>query len=743
MRNEEPAPLGGVTSAPANGVGAQNGAHRGPAPKSDRPNIEWWQDHGGEEWLKEIERRRAFEDRYNRQEAWLIAHFANDPAARVLDFGCGYGRHLKNLKRLGHLDLFGCDMSPTQVELVGDYVGDPVWARERVRLIPALGPLPWGDLQFDVTYSSEVLIHVNPADLPAVIGELLRVTFQRLVLIENKRTSESRVSAPDHGGCWVHDLVGAFAAFGLRNVSVIEDVLADQDIYLIDLDRGSDTLLGTRLRQAIHSRDAEIRFLRADGVRRAAAIGAVQLELGLEHARAERAAMEARFELSLQQAEARRAAVAERLERFDGELRNALKQRVSADVARRGAEYRALWAEAEARRLAAELGVVENSVARRAIRKAKKLERTYKVVRGLVSRLEHLRQPRAAAPPPAPPQTHLPFAGIAAEGLPSTPEAFISAAPRVVGICHPHWRGIRASTLSLCEGVLQISEIATPAHAEAIARFLDDAAAEVVVIQGIPPGSERLAMTLREKLPKLRILNVFHGSPAQHTLVPSEAELLDGMLELARSGVLDGIGFVKVGMAESMRRIGYPAFPIYNKIGTGARVRAAEPFRGDRADIGVFVPDLWHKNLNTQVLAALCLEGSTVHVCERPKARYLDRFAERVKVHGLMPHEKFIEKMAEMDANLYVSLNECYPMTVLESLERGVICLTSHTSPIFDEDEHLFRRLVVTRADDPGAIASHLEAALADRVDLVARGHEHIRRLNEKADELWRAFVSG
>ncbi len=703
---------------------------RVPSAAVDRPNVEWWQQHGGQEWLEEVERRRPAQARYDRQEAWVTNHFACGPSLSLLDFGCGYGRHLKNLRQLGHLELYGCDLSPTMVGKVGEYVGDASWAKERVRLIAPRALLPYPDQFFDVVMTSEVLIHVSPEDLPAVLAELVRVAFERLVLIENKRVEKSRLGTMAHGGCWLHDFPAALAELGLRRVTVLQDVLADQDIYLVDLERGADTQLGRKYRARLASSAAEIERLRKHAVREATLIRAVELEDALARAEtelAERRARQARIEL---------------------ELATALERRVQSDSTRLTLERRLADALADQRRLGDEVARLDGSLARRVVKKAKRFEGPYRLVRELAERTEQaLRRParEGAAAPAAPegvPPPALPFKGIARCATPSTPEAFLAAAPRVVGICHPDWRGIRASTIGLCEGVLQIEEVATDAHADAIAAFLRDARTQVVVIQGIPPGSHRLAIRLRKALPKLRILNVFHGSTAQQTY-PGEAPLLESMIELVKAGVVDGLGFVKVGIAECLRREGLPAFPVYNRANLSQTPPQATPFTGGPLHVGVFVPTVIHKNINTQVMAALAIPNAIVHVNEAPTGISLERYRDRVVVHGLLPHAEFLKKLGEMDANLYVTLSECYPMTVIESLERGVVCLTSHTSPIFDENEALRRALVVTMLDDPWAIACQLEAAVANREAIVASAHEHLRLLNEKASRLWEQFVDG
>jgi SAM-dependent methyltransferase len=669
-----------------------------------RPNIEWWKRHGGREWIEELERRRAAQDRYSKQEAWLAAHFGAAPSLRILDFGCGYGRHLRHLRHHPHLDLYGCDVSPNMVAVVGEHVDDVPWAREHVTLIEPAGRLPFDDYYFDVSYTSEVLIHVNPDDLPDVLRELVRVTFERLVLIENKRTDQTTFGSTAHAGCWLHDFVGDFARLGFTNIQVLDQVLADQDVYLIDLERGEGDVVGRRFRSSLAVRDGETRRLRQEMER-------MQSELAKGQ---------------------------ERVQRFDRMVTDTLVRRIGAETSRRRAE-------AEVARLSHDVIRLEHSLARRAVERAKQFKRTYRLLRGVIDTVQSAWPARTGTPQFAPPEAavvaELPFAGIAAAGFPATRESFIATAPPVVGICHPNWRGIRAATSTLCDGVLQIEEISSDSHAEAVARLLGEASTKTLVIQGIPPGSQRLAIILRRLLPKLRILNVYHGSTAQQTF-PSESEPLDEMIDLARVGVLDGIGFVKVGVAECLRRIGIRAYPISNKIRLEPNPQATKPYTQGPMHIGVFVPNVLHKNINTQVMAALAIPESVVHLNELPALR-LGGHMDRIKIHGLLPHSQFVPLLGEMDVNLYVTLSECFPMTVVESLERGVVCLTSDTSPIFDDDEFLRKSLVVTRLDDPWAIARKLEAAVANRVEIVARAQVHLERLNKKADDLWEQFVRG
>jgi hypothetical protein len=54
-----------------------------------RPNTAWWREHGGHEWVEEVERRRNLTDRYRLSEQFLLDYFRSRRQLKVLDYGCG------------------------------------------------------------------------------------------------------------------------------------------------------------------------------------------------------------------------------------------------------------------------------------------------------------------------------------------------------------------------------------------------------------------------------------------------------------------------------------------------------------------------------------------------------------------------------------------------------------------------------------------------------------------------------
>lgn len=339
-------------------------------------------------------------------------------------------------------------------------------------------------------------------------------------------------------------------------------------------------------------------------------------------------------------------------------------------------------------------------------------------------------------PPEPTVEEDLPFAGVATRARPNDPEEFMRARPNTVAVCHPHWRGIRAATYEQTRFVVEAPGFTSERQAMRLAGYLNDCGVQRIVINGFPPGTEHFVRAIAKVSQRTETSIVYHGTPA---LSYGEDVVLQWMLQLFDEGKLRKLGFVKHGLAEYFRFRGARAEWVMNR----CTMEPSPPARVSDGSIrvGVFAPSASHKNVETQLVAALLVPGAEVHTIEPVRTAYLMAESHRLHSHGLKPRPEFLELLRTMHAATYVSLVECYPMTVLESILSGVICVTSNTSLLFDDDAVLRQALVVPHHDSPAAIAAKLSSAIEKREELIPRAQAHLQKLNERAEQRWNEFL--
>ncbi|MFJ3045027.1 class I SAM-dependent methyltransferase [Herbaspirillum chlorophenolicum] len=118
----------------------------------------------------------------------------------ILDFGCGPGRDLLALSRLGH-EAVGLDGAEEFVRMAREASGCEVWHQDFLQLdLPAS--------RFDGIFANASLFHVPSADLPRVLGQL-RDTLKAdgILFSSNPRGEDVEGWSGERYGVW-HSLEG-------------------------------------------------------------------------------------------------------------------------------------------------------------------------------------------------------------------------------------------------------------------------------------------------------------------------------------------------------------------------------------------------------------------------------------------------------------------------------------------------------------------------------------------------------
>jgi SAM-dependent methyltransferase len=199
-----------------------------PTMSNQPPNYAYWQ-QSGREWSSEYDRRKTRHPFYHIAEMMIADYAAHHAPCRVLELGCGTGRHLFNLSRIEGVDVHGFDQSPSMVE-GGFGWASPEWRAAHVTVGLPTGELPYPDGHFDIVYTSEALLHTRPEDLRGRLAELLRICRGHVLHLES--TPGWSGYSPWHNGCWGHDFVTAYKDLG-RTCEVLPSGFTRQAPYRV------------------------------------------------------------------------------------------------------------------------------------------------------------------------------------------------------------------------------------------------------------------------------------------------------------------------------------------------------------------------------------------------------------------------------------------------------------------------------------------------------------------------------
>jgi pseudaminic acid biosynthesis-associated methylase len=88
--------------------------------------------------------------------------------ARILEVGCNMGTQLLMLQLMGFTNLYGIEIQSYALDRAKERIPGAVLAEASALAIP------YPDLFFDLVFTSGVLIHIAPVDLPVALAEINR-----------------------------------------------------------------------------------------------------------------------------------------------------------------------------------------------------------------------------------------------------------------------------------------------------------------------------------------------------------------------------------------------------------------------------------------------------------------------------------------------------------------------------------------------------------------------------------------
>ena len=181
--------------------------------------------------------REAWADRSGEYSPTYYAHYGPDETselvrskierhvgqdARVLEVGCGVGRHLAALAEAGFSELAGVDVNDDALDVLGENYPELAAAGEfHASTIESY----LGDVEtdaFDAVFSVETLQHIHP-DETWVFDELARVTGELVVTVENESGEYGTANhVDDQLPLYYRDWQAVFTGLGFEEVESVE-----------------------------------------------------------------------------------------------------------------------------------------------------------------------------------------------------------------------------------------------------------------------------------------------------------------------------------------------------------------------------------------------------------------------------------------------------------------------------------------------------------------------------------------
>lgn len=122
----------------------------------------------------------------------IVGVFKEHNVKKVLDLGCGSGRHLIFLAERG-FEVYGIDLAETGIKIAKDWLDEKDLHAE-LKIGSVYEELPYEDDFFDAVVSIRVLHHARIGDIRKAIKEIQRVLKSRglIFITVRKRTPKKR-----------------------------------------------------------------------------------------------------------------------------------------------------------------------------------------------------------------------------------------------------------------------------------------------------------------------------------------------------------------------------------------------------------------------------------------------------------------------------------------------------------------------------------------------------------------------
>jgi len=167
---------------------------------------EYWHERG-----KIYQSTFQYNENFRLQEKYLLDHLRRLSFSSVLEVGCGFGRITKLLLENFNITTYtALDLSPDQIESAKRYINHSEKVNFVLSDIQSFNP----QQKFDLVIGVEVLLHIKPEDIGAVIAKLLSYTNHYFVHIDWYEEGLNHSLSDPHN--FMHDYDEIYSNVGVK-----------------------------------------------------------------------------------------------------------------------------------------------------------------------------------------------------------------------------------------------------------------------------------------------------------------------------------------------------------------------------------------------------------------------------------------------------------------------------------------------------------------------------------------------
>jgi SAM-dependent methyltransferase len=707
---------------------------------TQKSSYQWWQNNGST-WIEEIEYRKSNQLYYHIQELLLLDYFHNSKFNRVLEFGCGFGRHLRYLREIPNLEVFGYDQSESIVSSISTWA-EPEWVAKYIKIGHPNGSLPYPDKYFDAVFTTSVMIHIPPEDVVGIMKELTRVS--KYQIIHQEPAPDYEVYHEAHDGCWNHNLVDIYQSIGY-SCEILESAFEIQRFYRV--------LIGNNPGNNVYTPSSLLLKKLSDFEN--------SIQSSLNAIIAERDSL-------CQQHENWIVEKNDLVQKFDNLIleRDHLVHQSDRLIVERNDLYRQCEQLTQERNdllqhcknltieqnnitqllnsCSTELNEIVNSRTWKtilSIKSNKYIKATGYLTFNFIQASKQLIKPQLLTVEQ--PQANLNNAAFDDIEMLKWLESFKQQGKSILVVYVPHWLGINSATKNMFSDCYAIPEYLNEEQSRYYAKLLIEAGVKHFISAGCGYSHIEVIKALKKFNTNIRCDVTWHGSSIQN-YEDYNWNMLTQAIELAKQDIIYKLGFAKKGMEKSFQAMNLRAEFLPNFV--NSIPASANVVNSRKPELGIWISWTGYRKLPYAMIAAVHLISDAnlnmAGVGERAK-QWADMLGVPVNFFSPnpIPREELHERIKNTHLSLYLTSSECAPMLPIESLSLGVPCLISPVSHWFEDDEYLHSRLVVPYPERPEVIAEYIKQAIEEREQIIHRYKIYAERYNLWAKQQVQKFL--